>query len=52
MQTSTLRFGDVMARDRLELICKFLHLANSEAMSSFQGPKKWDIMPCSPLKVR
>jgi hypothetical protein len=37
---STPGFGDIVTRDRLELICKFLHFVNNETISSFQGPKK------------
>jgi hypothetical protein len=37
---STPGFGDIITRDRLELICKFLHFANNEIINSFQGPKK------------
>jgi hypothetical protein len=37
---STLGFGDIITRDRLELICKFFHFPNNETINSFQGPKK------------
>jgi hypothetical protein len=30
-------FGDIITRDRLELICIFLHFSNNETISSFQG---------------
>lgn len=34
-------FGDIITRDRLKLICKFLHFTNSETIDNFQGPKKF-----------
>ncbi|PNF32813.1 hypothetical protein B7P43_G04498 [Cryptotermes secundus] len=37
---STPGFRDIITRDRLELICKFLHFANNENISTFEGPKK------------
>jgi hypothetical protein len=37
---STPGFGDIITRDRLELICKFLHFANNETINSFRGQKK------------
>jgi hypothetical protein len=36
---STPGFGDIITRDRLELICTFLHFANSKTINSFQGQK-------------
>jgi hypothetical protein len=36
---STPGFGD-LTKDRLELICKFLHFVNNEAISNFEGPEK------------
>jgi hypothetical protein len=38
---STPGFGGITTRDRLELICKFLHFANSETINSFQGQKNF-----------
>jgi hypothetical protein len=38
---STLGFGDVTTRDRLQLSCKFLHFADNESFNNFQGPKKF-----------
>jgi hypothetical protein len=37
---TTPEFGDMLVRDRLELICKFLHFADNETINSFEGPKK------------
>ena len=37
---STPGFRDIITRDRLELICKYLHSANNENISTFVGPKK------------
>jgi hypothetical protein len=36
---STLGFRDI-TQDRLKLICKFLHFADSEIISTFEGPEK------------
>jgi hypothetical protein len=42
-------FGDIITRDRLELICKFLLFANNETINSFQGIKKlFKIFPVIP----
>jgi hypothetical protein len=37
---SALGFGDIIMRDRLELIFKFSHFAISETSVIFEGPKK------------
>jgi hypothetical protein len=37
---STPGFTDVITRDRLELICRFLHFTNNETISTFEGPEK------------
>jgi hypothetical protein len=37
---STSGFGDLITRNRLELISKCLHFANSETISNFEGPKE------------
>ncbi|PNF24933.1 hypothetical protein B7P43_G09365 [Cryptotermes secundus] len=37
---STPGFTDIITQDRLELICKYLHFANNENISTFEGPKK------------
>jgi hypothetical protein len=37
---STPRFGDVIRRDRLELVCKFLYFTDNESLKNFQGPTK------------
>jgi hypothetical protein len=37
---STPGFRDIMTRERLEIICKFLHFSDNESVSNFQGPEK------------
>jgi hypothetical protein len=37
---STTGFGDIITKDRLELICKYLRFANNETINNFQGQKK------------
>jgi hypothetical protein len=37
---STLGFRDIIARDRLKIICTFLHFADNETISNFEGPEK------------
>jgi hypothetical protein len=37
---ATLCFGDIITRERLELLCKFLHFSDSESQDSYQGPPK------------
>ena len=37
---STPGFGDVITRDRFEIICKFLHFTNNEDTLSYSGPPK------------
>jgi hypothetical protein len=37
---STPGFEDITTKDRIKLICKFLHFANNETIKSFQRPKK------------
>ncbi|PNF13973.1 hypothetical protein B7P43_G08681 [Cryptotermes secundus] len=37
---STPGFRDIISRNRLELICKFLHFVDNETMSTHQGPQK------------
>ncbi|PNF18924.1 hypothetical protein B7P43_G18030, partial [Cryptotermes secundus] len=37
---STPGFRDIISRNRLELICKFLHFVDNETMSTYQGPQK------------
>jgi hypothetical protein len=34
---STPGFGDIMTRERLEIICKCLHFSDNESISNFQG---------------
>jgi hypothetical protein len=41
MVISTLGFGGIITRDRLELICKCLHFANSETINNFERPMKF-----------
>jgi hypothetical protein len=33
-------FEDVITRDRIKLICTFLHSTDNESFNNFQGPKK------------
>jgi hypothetical protein len=33
-------FGDIVTKERLELLCKFLHFIDSETVNNFQGPDK------------
>jgi hypothetical protein len=33
-------FGDIITRDRLELLSIFFQSANNETINNFQGPKK------------
>jgi hypothetical protein len=37
---STPGFTDIMTREKLELICKFLHFTYNESISNFEGPEK------------
>jgi hypothetical protein len=37
---STPGFKDVITRERLEIICKFLHFSDNETVSNFEGPVK------------
>jgi hypothetical protein len=46
MVISTPGFGDIITRDGLERICKFLHFADNETINNFQGPKKlFEVVP-------
>jgi hypothetical protein len=43
---STLGFRVVMTRERLEIICKFLHFTDNESIRNFEGPQKlFKILP-------
>jgi hypothetical protein len=43
---STLGFREIITRERLELICTFLHFADNETITNFEGPKKlFNIFP-------
>jgi hypothetical protein len=42
---STPGFRDIITRDRLELISKFLHFADNETISTFEGPGKLQNFP-------
>jgi len=35
---STPRFADVMSKERLDFICKFLHFVHDESLPTYQGP--------------
>ena len=35
---STPGFADVISRERIELVCKFLHFINNESLPTYQGP--------------
>jgi hypothetical protein len=37
---STSGFRDIITRERLEVICKFLHFTDHESISNFEGPEK------------
>jgi hypothetical protein len=37
---STPGFRDIITRERLEIICKFLHFTDNESVSNFEGPEK------------